>query len=147
VDSERRQSTVDHGHRPTESSPENGQNGVPMRGTSPRLRENVEGIEMSLTGGKRGRRRVGHNRATVGNNRRRRRSVEWELRTRKHAIEGEVSVVMAGGCSSSFYSGRGGTPGWGRRKRPVVMALMPLMVGRLDEGLRSEIKEGNQGVE
>jgi hypothetical protein len=30
------------------------------------------------------------------------------LRTRKHAIEGEVSVVMAGGCSSSFYSGRGG---------------------------------------
>jgi hypothetical protein len=32
---------------------------------------------------------------------------EGELRTRKHAIEGEVSVVMAGGCSSSFYSGRG----------------------------------------
>jgi hypothetical protein len=30
---------------------------------------------------------------------------EGELWTRKHAIEGEVSVVMAGGCSSSFYSG------------------------------------------
>jgi hypothetical protein len=30
-----------------------------------------------------------------------------ELRSRKHAIEGEVSVVMARGCSSSFYSGRG----------------------------------------
>jgi hypothetical protein len=38
--------------------------------------------------------------------------VEGELRTRKHAIEGEVSVVMAGGCSSSFYSGRGGAH-WG----------------------------------
>jgi hypothetical protein len=72
------------------------------------LRENGEGTEVSLTGGKRGQRRVGHNRVTVGNNRRRRRSVEWELRTRKHTIEGEVSVVMARGCSSSFYSGQGG---------------------------------------
>jgi hypothetical protein len=34
--------------------------------------------------------------------------VEWALRTRKQAIEDEVSVVMAGGCFSSFYSGRGG---------------------------------------
>jgi hypothetical protein len=34
--------------------------------------------------------------------------VEWVLRTQKQAIEGEVSVVMAGGCSLSFYSGRGG---------------------------------------
>jgi hypothetical protein len=52
-------------------------------------------------------------------------------------------VVMAGGCSSSFYSGwGGGTPGRGRGKRPAIIALMPLMVGRLDEGLRSEIKRG-----
>jgi hypothetical protein len=29
-----------------------------------------------------------------------------ELRTWKHVIEGEVSVVMVGGCPSSFYSGR-----------------------------------------
>jgi hypothetical protein len=138
VDHERHRSTVDHGHRPGGGSPEIGRNGVPMRGTSPRLRKNGEGTEVSLTGGKRGRRRVGHNR----------RSVEWELRTRKHAIKGEVSVVMAGGCSSSFYSGRGGgTPGRGTGKRPAVMALMPLMAGRLDEGLRREIKEGNQGVE
>jgi hypothetical protein len=28
-----------------------------------------------------------------------------------------------------------------------LMALMPLMAGRLDEWLMSEIKEGNQGVE
>jgi hypothetical protein len=65
---------------------------------------------------------------------------EGEVRTRKHAIEGEVCVVMAGGCSSSFYSGRGGTLGRGRGKRPTVMALTPLMAGRLDEGLRRGIK-------
>jgi hypothetical protein len=38
--------------------------------------------------------------------------VEWALQTHKQAIEGEVSVVMAGGCSSSFYRGRGGAH-WG----------------------------------
>jgi hypothetical protein len=107
MDRERHRPTVDHGHRPGGGSLEIGRNGVPVRGTSPRLRKNGEGTEVSLTGGKRGRRRVGHNRATVGNNLWRRRSVEGELRTRKHSIEGEVSVVMAGGCSSSFYSGRG----------------------------------------
>jgi hypothetical protein len=32
---------------------------------------------------------------------------EEELWTRKHAIESEVSVVMAGVCSSSFYKSRG----------------------------------------
>jgi hypothetical protein len=97
VDHERRRSTVDHGHRPGKGSPENGQNGVLGRRTSPRLRKNGEGMEVSLTGCKRGRRRVGHDWATVKNDRRRRRSVEWALRTRKQAIEGEVSVVMAGG--------------------------------------------------
>jgi hypothetical protein len=107
VDHERHRPTVDHCHRPGEGSPENGRNDVPVRGTSPRLRKNGEGTEVSLTGGKRGQQRVGHNRATVGNNRRRRCSVEGELRTRKHSIEGEVSVVMAGGRSSSFCSGRG----------------------------------------
>jgi hypothetical protein len=34
--------------------------------------------------------------------------VGWTLRTQKRAIEGGVSVVMAGGCSSPFYSGREG---------------------------------------
>jgi hypothetical protein len=108
VDRERRRSMVDHGHRLGGGSPENGRNGVSVHGTSPRLRKNGEGMAVSLTGCKRVRRRVRHDRATVGNNRRRRRSVEWALRARKQAIEGEVSVVMAGGCSSSFYSGRGG---------------------------------------
>jgi hypothetical protein len=108
VDHEQRRYTVDHGHRLGGGSPENGRNGIPVRGTSPRLRKNGEGTAVSLTGCKRGRRRVGHDRATVGNNRRRRRSVEWALRTQKQAIVGEVSVVMAGGCSSSFHSGWGG---------------------------------------
>jgi hypothetical protein len=108
VDRERRRSTVDHGHRPGKGSPENSRNGVPECGTSPRLRKNGEGMEVSLIGCKRGRRRVGHDRATVKNDRWRRRSVEWVLQTQKQAIGGEVSVVIAGGCSSSFYSGRGG---------------------------------------
>jgi hypothetical protein len=120
VDRERRRLTVDHGHCPGGGSPEIGRYGVPVHGTSPQLRKNGEGTEVSLTGGKRGRRRVGHNRAMVGNNQWRRRSVEGELRTRKHLIEGEVSVVMAGGCPSLFYSGwgrahRGGGGGNGRR--------------------------------
>jgi hypothetical protein len=97
VDHARRWSTVDHGHHLRGGSPENGRNGVPVHGTSPRLRKNGEGTTVSLTGCKRGRRRVGHDRAMVGNNQRRRLSVEWALRTRKQAIEGKVSVVMAGG--------------------------------------------------
>jgi hypothetical protein len=108
VDREQPQSTVDHGHRLGGGSPENGRNGGPVRGTSPRLREKGEGTAVSLTGCKRGRQRVGHDRETVGNNRQRRHSVGWMLRTRKRTIEGGVSVVMAGGCSSPFYCGRGG---------------------------------------
>jgi hypothetical protein len=108
MDHERRRSTVDHGHCLGGGSPENYRNGVPVRETPLRLRKNGEGTVVSLTGCKRGRWRVGHDRAMVGNNRRRRHSVEWALQTRKQTIEGEVSVVMAGGCSSSFYSRRGG---------------------------------------
>jgi hypothetical protein len=47
----------------------------------------------------------------------------------------------------AFYRGRGsireGSPG---RLMPALMALTPLKIGRLDERLRSVIKEGNQGV-
>jgi hypothetical protein len=50
---------------------------------------------------------------------------------------------MAKGCSSPFCSGRrGARRGGGRGKRPTVMALTPLMAGRLVEGLRGEIKRG-----
>jgi hypothetical protein len=68
VDRERHRSSMDHGHRLRGGSPENGRNGVPVRGTSPRLRKNGMGTAVSLTGYKRGWRRVGHDRATVGNN-------------------------------------------------------------------------------
>jgi hypothetical protein len=110
VDRERSRSTVDHGHRLGGGSLENGQNGAPVRGTSPRLREKGEGTAVSLTDCKRGWRRVGHNRAMVGNNRRRRRSVGWTLRTRKRAIEGGVCVGMAGGAPHPFIvAGEGHT--------------------------------------
>jgi hypothetical protein len=113
VDRERCLSTVDHGHRLGGGSPENDRNGIPMRGTSPQLREKGEGTVVSLTGCKRGRRRVGHDRATVRNDRRRRRSVEWTLRTRKQAIEGEVSVVMVGGAPRPFIVAGEGYTGAG----------------------------------
>jgi hypothetical protein len=110
---ERRRPTVDHGDHPGGGSPEISRNGVPVRGTSPRLRKNGEGTEVSLTGGKRGWRRVRHNRAMVGNNRRRRRSVEGELQTQKHSIEGKVSVVMVGGAPRPFIVAGGGHTGAG----------------------------------
>jgi hypothetical protein len=74
VDRERHRPTVDHDHCPGGGLLEIGRNGVAVRGTSPRLRKNGEETEVSLTGSKRGRQRVRHNRAMVGNNERRRRS-------------------------------------------------------------------------
>jgi hypothetical protein len=97
VDRERRRSTVDHGHRLGGGSPENSQNSAPVCGTSLRLREKGEGMAVSLTGCKRGWRRVRLDRAAMGNNRWRWHSVGWTLQTQKRAIEGGVSVVMAGG--------------------------------------------------
>jgi hypothetical protein len=110
-----------HGHRLGGGSPENGRNGAPVRGTSLRLRKNVEEMAVSLTGCKRGWRRVGHDRAKVGNNRRRRCSVGWTLRSQKRAIEGGVSVVMAGGVLPRPFivagegARRGGGGGNGRQ--------------------------------
>jgi hypothetical protein len=43
VDHERRRSMVDHDHHLGGGSPENDQNGAPVRGTSPQLREKGEG--------------------------------------------------------------------------------------------------------
>jgi hypothetical protein len=57
-------------------------------------------------------------------------------------------MVTAGGAPHPFIVAREGhARAGGRGKRSAVMALTPLMVGRLDEGLRGEIKRGNQGVE
>jgi hypothetical protein len=44
----------------------------------------------------------------------------------------------------AFYRGPG--EGWPGQFMPVLMALMPLKTGRLDERLRSAIKEGNLDV-
>jgi hypothetical protein len=43
VNRERCRPTVDHGHRPGGGSPEISRNGVPVRGTSPRLRKMERG--------------------------------------------------------------------------------------------------------
>jgi hypothetical protein len=65
-------------------------------------------MEVSLTGCKRGA-VEGRTRSGDGEERSAEEALGGvALRTRKQVIEGEVSVVMAGGCSSSFYSGRGG---------------------------------------
>jgi hypothetical protein len=58
MDHEWHRPTVDHGHCPRGGSPEIGQNAIPACGTSPRLRKNGEGTEVSLTGSTGGRRRV-----------------------------------------------------------------------------------------
>jgi hypothetical protein len=75
ADRGRHRSMVDCGHHLGGGSPENGRNGGPVHGTSPRLRKKGEGMVVSLSGCKRGRRRDGHGRVTVGNNRWRRLSV------------------------------------------------------------------------
>jgi hypothetical protein len=78
VDRGRHRSTVDRGQGFGGGSSEDSWNGAPVSGTSPRLRKKREGTVMSLTGCKRGRRRDTNGRASMGNNRWRRRSV-WAV--------------------------------------------------------------------
>jgi hypothetical protein len=54
VDHERHRSTVDSGQGLGGGSPEDGRNGAPVCGTSPRLRKKGEGTTVILTGCKRG---------------------------------------------------------------------------------------------
>jgi hypothetical protein len=54
VDHGRHRSTVDRGQGLSGGSPEDDQNGTPVRGTSPRLRKKGEGMTVILTGCKRG---------------------------------------------------------------------------------------------
>jgi hypothetical protein len=49
-----------------------------------------------------------------------------------------VSVVMVGGAPQPFIVAAEGHAG----KRPTVMALTPLKVGRLDEGIKGGLKGG-----
>jgi hypothetical protein len=77
---------------------------------------------------------------------RRRRSVRgllWQGEREIGAGRGAVKL----GRVLAFYRGRGRTgEGWLGRLMPVLMALTPLKMGRLDERLRSAIKEENQGA-
>jgi hypothetical protein len=77
---------------------------------------------------------------------RRRRSVRGLLRRGEREIgAGRGAVMLREGAH--FYRGRGTAgEGWLGRLTPSLMALTPLKTGRLDERLRSAIKEGNQGA-
>jgi hypothetical protein len=79
VDHGRHRSTVDHGQGLGGGSPDDGQNGAPVCGTTPWLRKKGKGTAVILTNCKRGWRRDGNSRASVGNNRWRRRSVRAVL--------------------------------------------------------------------
>jgi hypothetical protein len=75
--------------------------------------------------------------------------VGWTLQTRERANEGGVSVVMAGGCSSPFIVAGEGHAGVREGETTGGMALTPLIVGWLDEGLgggglRGGIKAGSE---
>jgi hypothetical protein len=59
---------------------------------------------------------------------------------------GERCGEARGGCSP-FIGARGNTgEGWLGQLTLALKALAPLKTGRLDERLRSAIKEGNQGA-
>jgi hypothetical protein len=95
-----------------------------------------------LTGYKRGRRRDENGWASVGNNRRRRRSVQVVLRHgEKRREAGRGPVKPEGGAHLLYGPGRG-MLGPGSGKQPVVMALMPLKIGQLNEGLGGGLKGG-----
>jgi hypothetical protein len=99
VDHRQHRSMVDRGQGLGGSSPEDGRNGAPMCGTSSQLRKKGEGTAVSLTGCKRGQLRDGNGRASVGNNRRRRRSVRVALgRREKRRDAGRGPVKPEGGA-------------------------------------------------
>jgi hypothetical protein len=125
---------VDRGQGLEGGSSEDDRNGAPVRGTSPWLRKKGEGIAVSLTGCKRGRRRDENGQASVGNNRQRRRSV-WAVlghgEKRREAGRGPVKLEVG---AHPFVGAEEGHAGAERGKRSTAMALMPLMVGGLMRG-------------
>jgi hypothetical protein len=137
---------VDRGQGLGVGSPENGRNGAPVRGTSPRLRKKGEGMAVTLTGYRRGWWRDGNGRALVGKNRWRRLSVRAVLgRGEKRREVGRGPVNPEVGALPFIGAGEGHA-----RARRGEMAggngLNAIDGGRLNEGLRG-IKRGNQGGE
>jgi hypothetical protein len=99
VDDGRHRSTMDYGQGLDGGSLEDGRNGAPVRGTSPRLRNKGEGTAVILTSCKRGRRRDRNGRASMGNNWWRRRSVWAALgRGEKRREAGRGTVKPEGGA-------------------------------------------------
>jgi hypothetical protein len=98
VDHGPHRSTVDRGQGLGGGSLEDGRNSAPVRGTSPWLRRKGEGTTVILTDCKRGRRKDGNDRVSVGNNWRRRHSVRATL-GRREKRGGERSGEARGWCS------------------------------------------------
>jgi hypothetical protein len=136
VDRGRRRSTVDHGQGLGGGSPEDGQNGAPVCGTSLWLRKKGEGMAVSLIGCKRGRRRDRNGRASVGNNRQRRRSVWAVLGCREKRREVGRGPVKPEVGAHSFIGAGEGLAGARRGETASCNCLNAIEGGRLNEGLR-----------
>jgi hypothetical protein len=129
---------VDRGQGLRGGSPEDGRNGALMRGTSPQLRKKGKGMAVSLTGRKRGRWRDGNGRASVWNNRRRRRSVRAVLgRGEKRREVGRGPVKPEVGALPFIGAGEGHV---GAKKGETVggNGLNAIEGGRLNAGLRGD---------
>jgi hypothetical protein len=147
VDRRRRRSTVDRRQGLRGGSPENGRNGTAVCGTSPWLRKEGEGMAVSLTGCKRGRWWDGNSQALVGKNRRRRHSVRAVLgRGEKRREVGRGPVKPEVGALP-FIGAREGHAGARRGETAGGNGLNAIDGGQVNEGLRGEIKSGNQGGE
>jgi hypothetical protein len=138
VDRERRRSTVDHSHRLEGGWPERRPRAWNLNTVEGKGRGDGGEPHRLQDGAVEGRTRPGDGGEQSAEG--------WTLRTRKRAIEGGVSVVMAGGCSSPFIVAGEGHTGRGRGKQPAVIVLTPLMAGRLDEGLRGGIKAWSEDL-
>jgi hypothetical protein len=127
---------VDRGQGLEGGSSEDDRNGAPVRGTSPWLRKKGEGIAVSLTGCKRGRRRDENGQASVGNNRQRRRSV-WAVlghgEKRREAGRGPVKLEVG---AHPFVGAEEGHAGAGKGETVDGKGLNAIDGGRLNEGLR-----------
>jgi hypothetical protein len=134
VDRGRHRSTVDRRHVLRGGSPEDGRNGDPVRGTSPRLRKKGEGTTVSLTDCKRGWRRDGNGRASVGNNWWTRRSVWAVLGYREKRREVGRGPVKPEVGAHPFIGAGEGHAGRERGNRSTTIAIMPLKAGSLMRG-------------
>jgi hypothetical protein len=105
-----RWSTVDYKQSLSSGSPEDGQNGTPVRGTSLQLRKKGEGTAVILTGYRRERRRGERDQAMVVKEQWRKCSVRVALGHGEKRI-GVGRGALEGGEALPLYRGRGGGGG------------------------------------